>query len=401
MKSVLPTLILLLGMSLSCTFLKDKPTSKAPSDEPKIDFITPAKGIDVKVQLDNKTASEKIGKSGGSLTLTGTDGSTFTLDVPTNALDSETTITMTAVKTIDGTSMDKNTPVAVQLEPSGLFFNQFATLTITPAIEIPIKEQIIFGYEGEGKDYHLALIDPKSKEIKIKLMQFSGAGVGIGSDKAWAANLSIQASTASTRLSQKLAEASNEIRQRVLLGDAAAESEWAPKMKSILDQYEDQVVLKGMVAADLDCKHGWQALHDLIFLERSRQLFGLESSPRFADDNLKLLKIIKECKKAYTASGGGMGMVVSGRVEDISRSFTLDGKFPGGTATFNYSPESEKDGLVTYMGSGGGATISGNGKYTVSGTEGEPLTLNVTLTGCANVGGCRTTYEVITLTPVK
>lgn len=137
------------------------------------------------------------------MSLTAADGSKFTLEVPAKALDADTTITMTAVKSIDGAPLDNNTPTAVQLEPSGLFFKEMVTPTILPAKEIPIKNQIIFGYEGNGQDYHLAVVDPKGKDIKIKLMRFSGAGVGSGSDTAWAANLQIQASKAATRLLQK------------------------------------------------------------------------------------------------------------------------------------------------------------------------------------------------------
>src|SRR5690606_24553967 len=111
-----------------------------------------------------------------------------------------------AVKSLDGAPLDNNVPTAVQLEPSGLSFKEMATLTIVPGNEIPIKEQIIFGYDGTGEDYHLAVIDPKSKDIKIKLMHFSGAGVGRGGDAAWAANLMVQASSSRTRITQKLGE---------------------------------------------------------------------------------------------------------------------------------------------------------------------------------------------------
>ena len=199
---VVVSVLLLLAVSLSCKLL-NRTTSRRKG--PAIDFTTPGKSLDVKVQLDKKqTASKLVPRTGGSVSLTAADGSKFTLDVPADALDADTTITMTAVKSIDGAPLAEGAMAAVQLEPSGLFFKQVATLTIVPAREIPIKNQIIFGYEGDGKDYHLALVDPKSKEIKVKLMQFSGAGVGSSSDSAWAANLMIQASDASTRLTQKL-----------------------------------------------------------------------------------------------------------------------------------------------------------------------------------------------------
>lgn len=198
--------LIFLAVSLSCKSFMPAKSADASKQAPAIDFTAPGKSVDVKVQLDKKyAASGKVSPAGGTVSLTSADGSKFTLDVPANALEKEVEITMTAVKTLDGAPLDKNTPTAVQLEPSGLFFKEMVTLTIVPAKEIPIKNQIIFGYEGDGKDYHLAFVDHKSKDIKIKLMEFSGAGVGSGADTAWAANLQIQAETARTRLTQKSA----------------------------------------------------------------------------------------------------------------------------------------------------------------------------------------------------
>src|SRR4029079_58900 len=114
-------------------------------------------------------ATGKVVEGGGRVALTSADGSKFTLEVPANAVESDTTITMTAVKSLDGAPLANNTPTAVQLEPLGLFFKEMATLTIVPAKEIPTKKQIIFGYEGGDRHDHLAVIDPKRNEIKIKL----------------------------------------------------------------------------------------------------------------------------------------------------------------------------------------------------------------------------------------
>ena len=129
-----------------------------------------------------------------------------------------------------------------------MYFKELVTLTIVPAKEIPIKEQIAFGYAKDGKNYHLALVDPKSKDIKIKLMHFSGAGVGSGSDAAWAANLQIQAETARTRLNQKAGEISQRERIRLLLGLDGVEGseEWAKQFLALMDQYDDQVLRKEM-----------------------------------------------------------------------------------------------------------------------------------------------------------
>src|SRR5215208_4964181 len=113
-KSILPVLFILLGVSLSCSLIKSK-VSGTKSSQPTIDFTSPGKALDVKVQLEKtNTASAKISSSGGSISLTGKDGSKFTLDVPANALETVTEISMTTVKSIDGAPLDKTTPTAVQ-----------------------------------------------------------------------------------------------------------------------------------------------------------------------------------------------------------------------------------------------------------------------------------------------
>src|SRR5688572_3551170 len=106
--------VILLSAIVGCrSFMESKATTTQPKG-PVIDFASPGKPLDVKVQLDRKkSASGRISSSGGTVSLTSTDGSKFTLDVPPNALETETEITMTAVKTIDGAPLDKNTPTAV------------------------------------------------------------------------------------------------------------------------------------------------------------------------------------------------------------------------------------------------------------------------------------------------
>lgn len=102
----------------------------------------------------------------------------------------------------------------------------------------------------------------------------------------------------------------------------------------------------------------------------------------------------------YRASGGGNGLVVTGQVELVTEPFELDGTFPGGSATFTYTPTSDAAGTVSYRGGGSGAIVTGQGTYTLAGEPGGPLTLTQTTSGCADIGGCRTQTEVITLTPL-
>jgi hypothetical protein len=103
----------------------------------------------------------------------------------------------------------------------------------------------------------------------------------------------------------------------------------------------------------------------------------------------------------YRVTGGGNGLTVTGEIDDVSQPFELKGTFPGGSATFSYTPTSDRAGSVTYSGGGGGAKVTGSGTYTISEAEGGVLTLTQTTEGCADVGACRTNTEALTLTPIE
>ena len=366
-KLAVSVLLLLLAVSLSCKLLNRKTSS---GNGPKIDFVAPGKSLNVSVQLDKKqTASKLVPRTGGSVSLTAADGSKFTLDVPANALDVDTTITMTAVKRIDGAPLAEGPMAAVQLEPSGLFFKEIATLTIVPAKELPVKDQIVFGYEGDGKDYHLAVVDPKSKDIKIKLMEFSGAGVGSRSDSAWAANLEIQATSARAKLMQKLGEATqNDHVSNILGGD---ENQAADMIDSFFEQFYDQVVLKKIAAAELDCKFAQEALDDLLWLNRFEALLvsdDLSKSkiPGFAEKALRLAEIGAKCPAGYTVSGTSGPVTFSGQICSLDKPFVINGTFANGSETQSFTPSSSTGGTVKEQGNSGGCTNSGGGSYTVT-----------------------------------
>jgi hypothetical protein len=298
----------------------------------------------------------------------------FTLEVPAGALDVDTVITMTAVKSITGAPLSSTAVAAVQLEPSGLFFNEFVTLTVTPAQAIPIENQIIFAYEGTGQDYHLAIIDPKSREIKIKLLEFSGAGVGSGGDKEWAANLQHQASDSRVRLQNEVAKLLQPERLAQLLGQEAND-QISSTLKSYMEKYYDQVIQKEMVAAELDCKYAEKAIQDLIGLERDNELLSLngvdangETIPivdDLAGKIAKLVKIGESCKKSYVVNGVSNEVSFSGEICSLDKPFILNGTFANGSETQSFTPNNATGGTVEESGNSDGCTNSGEGSYTV------------------------------------
>ncbi len=101
--------------------------------------------------LDEARAVEAvIPVEGGVLSATGADGTQYALEIPGDALLVETKIRLIPAA-VSGLPFGGEQTYAAQLEPEGLFFNNFVTLTITPAQEIPLKEQIFFGYSGSGQ----------------------------------------------------------------------------------------------------------------------------------------------------------------------------------------------------------------------------------------------------------
>lgn len=384
-------LIALVFASLACNFLSpgSANTPGKSAEAPKVDFTAPAQPLNVTVALDEKSSVRgMVTPKGGRMKLTAADGTLFTLEIPANALKADMLVTMTAVKSLDGAPLDNEALAAVQLEPSGLVFDDWVTLTIAPAKEIPIEKQVIFNYEGSGQDYHLAVVDPKSREIKIKLLGFSGAGVGSGDDAEWAATLQSQASEASARLLQQLGEATQTDRKNALLG---GESNLTGEMiESFFEQYYDQVVLKEIAAAELDCKHAAQAVEDLILLERLNQLLGSGEIriPNFAEKVQKLAEIGGKCGRAYLISGTLDEASMSGMTCDSSKPFTN-----GGTLTFNFVPSSPTSGTFSYTGP---FEANGSGPYTI----GENGGMTISGVGCVVTGACASFTRSWTATPI-
>jgi len=408
-KKPVSLVLLVVLISISCRFFTPGSSSdntNVQNDSVNtfdIDFTSPAEPLNVTVELDEtSTVSGRFSPNGNTMTLTAADGTIFTLDVPPGALDRDTAITMTAVKSITGAPLSSGTVVAVQLEPSGLFFNEFVTLTVIPAQEIPIENQIIFAYEGTGQDYHLAIIDPKSREIKIKLLEFSGAGVGSGGDKEWAANLQHQANSSRVRLQNEVAKLLQPERLAQLLGDEPND-QISSILKSYMDKYYDQVIQKEMVAAELDCKYAEKAIQDLIGLERNNQLLGLNGADANGEtipivDDLagkiaKLVKIGENCKAAYRIVGGLDDWQTNTAVCDIMQPFALTSSI----LTLNHS-----GGLSgTFSYSGGPFGAAGSGSYIISLPDGIGKPGTMTAGGEGVAGGATGSGTVhYTLTPI-
>jgi hypothetical protein len=234
--------------------------------------------INTTVTLETATMAEAlISTAGGTLSVKGKDGTNFTLEIPADALLVDTTIRMTPVASLSGLPFGSPDSLAVQLEPEGLFLNNFATLTITPAQEIPIDQQIMFGYLGSGQDVILVPPVADSREIKLQLLHFSGYGVTKGLLADIEPVRQRIGGSAERRLQNLAAERLGVERQGLLLGTIEGSEGTAALLEDIMDQFEEEVIQPRIAAAGTSCAAGQLALQTVLGFERQKQLLGFES----------------------------------------------------------------------------------------------------------------------------
>ena len=260
-------------------------------------FTEPANPLLVSAQSDSAhTATVIVPITGGTVTATGADGSVFTLDIPGDALLTPTEITMTPVSSIADLPLGGGLGAAVKLAPEGLRFYHYATLIITPAQAIPLSQQTFFGFQGNGEDFHLEPPVAGSSALQIKLLHFSGAGVGNGTSADRAAILMHNASDVENRLRQSISEQMRLAREQNAAVDATA------LFSDTWQEYMDQVVTPRIQAASSSCAAGKSAIQTLLGLERQKQLLG--AGPDNALDLMSSLlpQVARAClQEAYDA----------------------------------------------------------------------------------------------------
>ncbi|HYX19803.1 MAG TPA: hypothetical protein VFA98_03060, partial [Thermoanaerobaculia bacterium] len=102
----------------------------------------------------SRAVSADIDAAGGSLTVTGADGTLFTLAIPQNALGSSVTISMAPISSIAALPLSQGLVGGVQIEPEGLGLFVPATLTINSPT--PLRPNAAgFSYLGDGQEFAL------------------------------------------------------------------------------------------------------------------------------------------------------------------------------------------------------------------------------------------------------
>ena len=382
---------------------------------------------------------------GGTVAVTSSTGTAFSLVVPEGALLETVDITATPVATFGNLGFDAN---GVVFGPTGLALLSAAKLTITPTTPVPVERQLMFAFDDTGAQFGPAEPQIDTPDAVTMVEHFSGYAFGDASRPSQAAFLQRQATDAAARISGQIGDVFQSERQSQLLtGESIVDL--AAAFEAYGKQWEEQVIKPRLDAAKSSCAAGTLAMSTVIGYERQRALIGAGSNFSVADiynmitqaypvcleeaitkckglkdpsilvqfwfgvnRQVQLLghddiaptdvnEAIKICTPTYTASGGGDGLTVTGTVADLTKTFTLEGTFPGASVTLAFFPDGESAGSYTYKGSGGGVQLSGQGTYTVAETDGADGVLVLTghSNGCATPGGCRENTDVITLTP--
>jgi hypothetical protein len=291
MRKPVAYLFFLAILTISCALPGFGSSGKAPKELQYV-FEMPDDPLEISVVLDENTFKETvIPPQGGEMTLKSQDGTVFTLEIPSGALVTDTLIRMILVQKVEGMPFGGES-YAVQLEPEGLKFFDYATLTIDPPEDLPIDQQIFFGYEGLGKNLALALPVVDSREIKILLDHFSGYGVNKGLLADIEPVRQRIGGSAEARIQSAVAALLMVERQKQLLG---VESDTLD-LTEFYKQYQEEVVKPRIAAAGESCANGRLALITVIGVERQRQLLGVSSDDGSFDSEL-MFKVAEVCMK--------------------------------------------------------------------------------------------------------
>ena len=131
-------------------------------------------------QLKDRSVHREVdGSEDSELTLALKDGSTWRLELPAGALRERETITLTALKGLEGLPLGAG--VAVDLAPEGLRLLRPATLrlTLSESAELEPSRAIGFAFHGSGEDFGLRTASRDGKTLALRMDGFTTAGFGM------------------------------------------------------------------------------------------------------------------------------------------------------------------------------------------------------------------------------
>ncbi|MFA6238028.1 MAG: hypothetical protein WC635_11915 [Bacteriovorax sp.] len=230
----------------------------------------PANPMKIGVTLDTEKVTKKIvAKTGGTLTLTATNGDTFELTIPPKSLQADTEITLQKVKSVKHPKLSAAAHYSsVEISPDGIKLQVPATLIFKPKSAYPIHSLTPFSAQADGDETHLAMLVGKQapNEIKLALLHFSNYTI---SDEATAEEIIDQglSQMEGTRISNWLS--------RKILHSNRTMGDIAKDMEQFFRETFNNVVLPSILRVNT-CASGRNALENFLAWHRQAELLGAD-----------------------------------------------------------------------------------------------------------------------------
>lgn len=272
------------------------------------DFPLTPDPITVSSDVDDARAVSRMAMptEATTITATGGDGTSYTLELPAGALVAPETITLTPVLSVDGLPLSDGLAAAVELEPHGLVLLKQATLTIDSPDLGPLARQTPFYFHGGGEDFHLSpVLLPEAGDdadvVRFPIEHFSTPGVGLGSSGDRAGIGDHATARDQGQIAGAIAELLREAREADPNGDGPADTTLGPKIESLMNSYYDGVVRPQLAAAEQNPRNDAlvrDAIADALSWVRNMQLHlsGKDDpyeSPRTQDAMERIERVLK------------------------------------------------------------------------------------------------------------
>ena len=204
------------------------------------------------IQLDTATATQSIGPDGGTVAVTSSTGTAFSLVIPEGALLWPVDITATPVAAFGNLGFDAD---GVVFGPTGLTLSSAAKLTITPTTPVPVERQLMFAFDDSGAQFGSAEPQIDTPDVVIMVEHFSGYAFGDATRPSQAAFLQRQATEAAARISGQVGDVFQSERQSQLLtGESIVDL--AAAFEAYGKQWEELVIKPRLDAANSSLRGG-------------------------------------------------------------------------------------------------------------------------------------------------
>lgn len=249
-----------------------KPTVDLPEPDP----LTVAATFD-----HGRAVTTTLPRAGGTVSVTDTAGTVYTLRVPATALLEAVEVTMTPLASLSGAPVTGRA-YGVLLEPSGLRLYDAAALEVVPA-DGEAFSAIGFAARADGSEFHLVppALGGDAGSVTVHLSSFSEHGAFMGSEVDPIVVEESPGDFAPTdwesQLAHMLAELIAAEREAQLSGEKG-DPEFERRVEAIVNTYFIEVVTPMLPRIATDCAYAEANTAQVLSWVRSTMLAGLEQT---------------------------------------------------------------------------------------------------------------------------